>query len=76
MAQITINIPDDKEQRFIDAFVEIYSWDKDGPLTKRQFMKSKIKDFMKEILFRSEIYVADRNAKQALQAEIDTIDVN
>ena len=75
MAQITINVPDDKEQRFLNAFATVFGWvqEKDG--TRKQFMKSKIKDYMKEILYRAEIAEAQKIASQTLQADIDTIDV-
>lgn len=76
MAQIVINVPDDKEQRFINAFADVYGWYPELPETKRQFMKAKIKDFMKQVLFKSEILITERRAKEALQTDIDTIDVS
>lgn len=76
MAQITLNIPDEKEQRFINAFASVFSWHSDIGITKKQFMKIKLKDYIKEIVFRSEISEVNKTAIQTLQTDIDGIDVN
>lgn len=75
MAQITINVPDDKEQRFLNAFATVFGWmqEKDG--TRKQFMKSKIKDYMREILARAEAAEAQRVAVAAVQADVDSIEI-
>lgn len=75
MAQVVFNIPDDKEQRFIDVFAVLFNWNKDSGITKKQFMKSKIKEYMKGVVYRAEVAEANRIAAQTLQEEIDTIDV-
>lgn len=76
MAQVALNVPDDKEQRFLNAFATVFGLDqaKTGQ-TKRQFMKSKIRDYMKEILYRAEAAEAQRVANQTLQADVDAIDI-
>lgn len=76
MAQITINVPDDKEQRFLVAFATVFGWVQERDGTRKQFMKSKIKDYMKEILYRAEIAEAQKTASQTLQADIDAIEVS
>lgn len=76
MAQITINVPDDKEQRFLNAFATVYGWSNKLGINKRQFLKSKVKDYMKEVLYRSEIAEAQATASATLQADIDGIDVD
>lgn len=76
MAQITLNVADDKEQRFINAFASVFAWHSDLGVTKKQFMKSKLRDFIKEIVFRAEIAEANRTAAQTLQTDIDAIDVS
>lgn len=75
MAQITLNVPDDKEQRFLNAFATVFGWVQERDGTRKQFMKSKIKDYMKEILYRAEIAEAQKTTSQTLQADIDAIDV-
>lgn len=75
MAQITLNVADDKEQRFINAFASAFAWHSDLGVTKRQFMKSKLRDYMKEIVFRVEVSEVNRTAVQTLQTDIDAIDV-
>lgn len=76
MAQITLNIPDEKEQRFLVAFASVFGWTNDLGVTRRQFMKIKLKDYMKEILFRHESSEAVKQAYQTLQGDIDTITVD
>lgn len=76
MAQITLNVPDDKEQRFINAFATVFGWYQDIGITKKQFMKSKLKDYMKEILYRAEIAELQKTATNTLQTEIDGIEVD
>lgn len=76
MAQITLNIPDDKEQRFLNAFATVFSWDQGGGITKRQFMKARIREYMREILFRAESAEAQRVAVAALQAVVDGISID
>lgn len=76
MAQITLNIPDGKEQRFLNAFATIFGWSNDLGITRRQFMKLKLRDYMKEILFRAESSEAVRQAQQTLQTDIDSITVD
>lgn len=76
MAQITINVPDDKEQRFLNAFATVFGWHNELGITKRQFLKLKVKDYMKEILYRAEIAEAHKNAAQSLQNDVDSIDIN
>lgn len=77
MAQITLNVPDEKEQRFLNAFATVFAWDanKTG-MTKRQFMKSRLREYMREILFRAESAEAQRIAVAALQADVDGIDIS
>ena len=76
MAQITINIPDDKEQRFVNAFATVFGWSNELGITKKQFMKVKLKDYAKEILYRAEISDLQKIASQNLHTEIDGIEVN
>jgi hypothetical protein len=76
MAQITLNVPDDKEQRFINAFATVFGWSNELGITKKQFMKGKLKDYAKEILYRAEIAGLQKIASQNLQTEIDGIEVD
>ena len=75
MAQITLNIPDDKETRFIQAFALVYGWNTDLNLTKKQFMKDKLKDYMKEVVYQAEVSDLKRNVEESLKAELNTTDL-
>lgn len=76
MAQIILTVPDNKEQRFINAFATVFGWHSELNMTKKQFMKSKLKDYAKEILYRAEISGLQKIASQNLQTEIDGIEVD
>lgn len=76
MAQITLTVPDDKEQRFLNAFATVYNLDQAVDGTKRQFIKKKVKDYMREVLYRAEIATAQATASATLQADIDGITVD
>lgn len=76
MAQITLNVPDDKEQRFLNAFATVFGWHNELGITKKQFLKLKIKDYMKEILYRAEIAEVHKTTSQSLQNDVDSIDIN
>lgn len=75
MSQIILNIPDDKETRFINAFAKVFGWDTKLEITKKQFFKRKLKDYMKDVVFRSEISEVNNQASRNLQTELDGIEV-
>lgn len=75
MAQITMNIPDQHIQRILDAFASAYGWHDGLGVTKAQFAKSKIRDYIKEIVMRAEAPEAQRVAIQTIQTELDSIDI-
>jgi len=76
MTQIIINIPDDKEDRFLTAFTKVFAWDKDKEGTKKAFLKKKLKDYMKDVVYRAEIADAHQEASKNLQQELDSIVVD
>lgn len=76
MAQITINVPDDKEQRFLNAFATVFGWVQERDGTRKQFMKQRVREYMREILFRAESAEAQRVAVAALQADVDGIAID
>lgn len=76
MAQIIINVPDDKEQRFINAFATVFGWHSELGISKKQLMKLKLKDYAKEIVYRAEIADLQKTTSQNLQTEIDGIEVD
>jgi hypothetical protein len=54
MATITVNIPDDKITEVKDAICEAYGWTAESGMTKAQFAKRVVADFVKEI-YRSQV---------------------
>jgi len=75
MAQITLTVPDDKEQRFLNAFATTFGWYSELGITKKQFLKLKLKDYMKEILVRAELADSYKTAAKTLQTDVDSIDI-
>lgn len=66
MAQIILNIPDNQEDRFINAFAKVFGWDTKLEITKKQFFKRKLKDYMKDVVFRAEISEVNKIASKNL----------
>lgn len=75
MAQIIMNIPDQYIARILDAFAVVYGYDAADGLTKAQFAKSKVRDYIKEIVVRHEGSLARQAANDTVQDEIDAIDI-
>lgn len=76
MAQIILTVPDNKEQRFINAFANVFGWHSELGITKKQLMKLKLKAYAKEILYRAEIADLQKTVSENLQTEIDGIEVD
>lgn len=76
MAQIILTVPDNKEQRFINAFANVFGWHSELGITKKQLMKLKLKAYAKEIVYRAEIADLQKRTSENLQTEIDGIEVD
>lgn len=75
MAQITLTIPDEHIQRILDAFADRYVYDPESGLTKAQFARRKLRDYVKEVLIAVEGARVRQQGIDALQAEVDGIDI-
>lgn len=77
MAQITFTIPDAFIPRVVDAFCSEFGYDPDAvpSVTKAAFTKAKIRDYIKEITIRSERKLAHQLATEAIQDEIDGVEI-
>lgn len=64
-AQITINIPEEVEQRVLDAFAIRFDFDPNDGLTKGQFAKQKIIEVIKNIVIETESRRAGQAAAKA-----------
>jgi hypothetical protein len=76
MAQITINIPDDKISDVKDALCDYGGYSANSGLTKAQFAKKVVADMVKDI-YRS--YVANNAAEQArvnAELQVKSVDIN
>lgn len=69
MASITITIPDDKVSLILDAFASRFQYDPNGDMTKAEFAKSKLIEFLKRQ------YVEHMARLRAEEAEDFLVDV-
>jgi hypothetical protein len=76
MATITVNIPDDKITEVKDAICEAYGWTAEIGMTKAQFAKRVVADFVKEI-YRSQVGAkAADAARVSAEAQAKSVDIN
>ena len=76
MAQITINIPDDKLVDVRDALCEAYGWTAETGMTKAQFSKRVVADFVKSIYVSHMASKASEIAKQNSMSVTNLVDIN
>lgn len=67
MANFTITIPDEKATAVIDAFCDKYGWTENSPLSKVQFAKQMIRDFVRDIYIGQTKINFDSKRKQLAQ---------
>jgi hypothetical protein len=76
MAQITITIPDDKIADVRDALCEAYGYSAESGLTKAQFAKKVVADFVKDVYRVSAGTKAAEAARLNAETAIKVIDIN
>lgn len=59
MANLSITIPDDKDALVGDAFAREYGWSASSGLTKKQFVKQEVINFIKAVVKRYERRTAE-----------------
>ena len=86
MAKITITIPDDKINAVTNAFCDMFGYQEkiqqedgteiDNPISKAQFAKGKINDYIKEVFINSRVNAIDAQ-KTAIRetAVADTVGI-
>ena len=76
MATITINIPDDKITEVRDALCDAYGYTTESGLTRAQFAKRVVADFVKEV-YRAQMGTKAADAARAnAETAIKTVDIN
>ena len=72
MAQLTINIPDAVAARVANAFCDAHGWQASSGITRQQFMKRTVMEFILQAVRSQESrQAADAAAKQA-EKSVDT----
>lgn len=75
MAQIIIDIPTAAVSRIQDAFATEYGWTSESGLTKTQFAKSQIIEYVKQVTRNYEANIAASTARQSKESEINAINI-
>ena len=77
MAQITITVPDNVVQDVLDAFADKYGWDVGMGITKSDFGRKKVADYIKAtyVEYKDKLSHTVRleDAEIARQAELDAL---
>jgi hypothetical protein len=76
MAQITVNIPNDKISDVVEAFATGYGWTTGSGVTKAQFAKQVVADFVKRTYQNYVVENAATQARESAAASMSTIDIN
>lgn len=75
MGQITFNVPDAVEQRVLDAVAVSRGWTPESGLTKLQFFRKVVREFVKGVVSEYEASAAARaayaTAKTSADQEVD-----
>ena len=88
MANITINIPDDKINAVVDAFATQYKYSPkveddnnqmvDNPVSKAQFARNILKSFVKQVYIAAQVAEVEATKQAAIATattEVDGVDV-
>lgn len=75
MAQIILEIPNDKIARLADAYATYYGWSEETGLTKAQFTKQQIIKQIKQTIKTVEGDVAANNQRKTIETDIESINI-
>lgn len=75
MANITLTIPDDKVQRILDAFAAEFGWTTESGVTKAQFTKAQVIEYIKQVTRNFEANVAANTARQSVNTDVNSINI-
>lgn len=73
MAQVIIDIPNNQVTRINEAFADLYGWSSELGVTKTQFAKAKIIDYIRSTVKSSEGNIQERSARQTVDVDSITI---
>jgi hypothetical protein len=71
MASISITIPDAVLSRVLDAFAARYGWESAGGQTKAQFAKSRVIEFIRDVVRAHEATAVAEAARVAAVAAVN-----
>ena len=76
MSQITITVPDNQDARIVNAFAAEFGWKQESGLTKVQFFKRKVIDYIKDIVKKNEAFPAMKVTEQNVISDVNSIDIS
>lgn len=75
MAQINLTIPDTAINRILDGFANEYGWTSDLGVTKAQFAKARIIDFIKHVVKTNEGRTQSQAIQNTINAELEAVNI-
>lgn len=75
MAIVSFDIPTAAVNRVNDAFAAEFGWTAELGLTKAQFTKSKVIEYVKQVTRNYEANIAASQARTTVNSEIDGINI-
>lgn len=75
MAVLSITVNDNIASRVNDAFAAEFGWSADLGMTKGQFTKSKVIEYIKQVTRNYEANIAANTARQTKDTEVNAFDI-
>jgi hypothetical protein len=78
MAQInlTMTVPDNRENEMLNAFCESHGYNPDSGLTKKQFLKQEVIEFFKLPYVEKIRNNANKTAAETVRDELNSFEIN
>lgn len=77
MATLSLNltVPDNKASEILDAFANQKGYNPESGLTKAQFMKQQVIEFVREAYLAEKRITAEEAARVAVQTEVNNVSI-
>lgn len=76
MATMTVTVPDAALPRILDAFAAVYRWDPESGLTKAEFARRQVAEFVRRTVIENEQPARRAAAQSLLRGEVDGLGVS
>lgn len=72
---LTLTVPDDKAQEILDAFAAQHGYDSESGLTKLQFLKRGVIEFVRNAYATQKVRSAEQAVRAATLAEVNSVSI-